>query len=353
MNDDMTNQTTPYLREVTEMPEALGNLVAFYREEGWERMESWRVQATATGRVRFSGMGTSYFAPLLIADRLVRMGVDSTYHDAGELTHYPLAGKGVFVLLSQSGESVETRKLAEQCPFEGPLGAIVNNNDSTIARRANWHLPMCAGNETAISTKTYLNTLGVLHLMGQALGGKKDFLTGLERLEKLADELGHTLHSNDAQIEEAAQRLRETQALHFIARGPAMVSAQQAELTFMEGSRMTCKAFTGGAFKHGPYELADEKHRCVLYIPGGKTEALLQATAEDLAGKRSTGIIITDTKLNLKTKSYTVLRVPNHGEDLFPAAASVTQALLLASVAKAKGLTAGQFRNSQKITDTE
>lgn len=349
----MTTEKSPYLREVKEMPAALADLVAFYRENGWDRMNSWRAQAVSYGRVRFSGMGTSYFAPLLIADRLSKAGIDSTCFDAGELSHYPLTGKGLLVLLSQSGESVETKRLAEQPPFEGPLGAIVNNEDSTIGRRSNWRLPLCAGNETAISTKTYLNTLGVLYLMGRALGGRKEYDAGIDALDKLAGDLSAEFGKNDALIAEAAERLRETPALHFIARGPAMVSAQQAELTFMEGSRMTCKAFTGGAFKHGPYELADDKHKCVLYIPGGKTEPLMVATADDLARKGSTGIVITDRKLPLKGSSYTVLRVPEHGEELFPLAASVTQAQLLAAVAKAKGLIAGNFRNSQKITDSE
>jgi len=79
--------------------------------------------------------------------------------------------------------------------------------------------------------------------------------------------------------------LKDTPALHWIARGPAMAAAHQAELTFMEGARMTCRAFTGGGFRHGPFELAGQEHCCVMLIPGGRTQSLLLGMAEELAGK--------------------------------------------------------------------
>lgn len=346
----MTKQDrTPYQREVAEMPQALGNLAAFYRKEGWPLLERWAADAGSSRRIRFSGMGTSEFAPLLITGGLARAGLDASAHDAGELLHYPQPGAGLTVLISQSGESVETRRLAEAPPFAGPVGAIVNNPDSTVARRASWFLPMCAGHETAISTKTYLNTLGVLHLMAEALAGKAAVEAALDELARLSEAVERV--PEDA-LETAAARLKDTQALHWVARGPAMAAAHQAELTFMEGSRMTCRAFTGGAFRHGPVELAGEGHRCVMLIPGGKTEALLTGMAREFAGYGSTVVVITDRELDLPA-SCTALRVPCFGERLFPLAASVTQARLLDAVARARGLQAGDFRRTQKITAQE
>lgn len=343
-------ELTSYQREVGEMPAALAALVRVYRGDGWEMFEPWRAQAKSSRRVRFAGMGTSEFAPLLIAGELARAGVDATAHDAGELLHYPYPGEGLLVLISQSGESVETRRLAEKPPFKGPVGAIVNNTDSTVARAASWFLPMCAGDETAISTKTYINTLGVLHLMGQALSGREAFAAALDRLDRLAGELS-TLPPTG--IEEAAGRLKDAQALHWIARGPAMAAAHQAELTFMEGSRMTCRAFTGGAFRHGPFELSGEGHRCVMLIPQGRTQALLLAMAEELSAKGSTVVVITDLGADAAPFASAVLTVPSYGEALFPVASAVTQARLLDAVARARGLTAGHFRYSQKITARE
>ena len=43
-------------------------------------------------------------------------------------------------------------------------------------------LPLAAGHETAISTKTYVNTLAVLHLMAAALDGAAAIAAALAEL---------------------------------------------------------------------------------------------------------------------------------------------------------------------------
>ncbi len=146
--------------------------------------------------------------------------------------------------------------------------------------------------------------------------------------------------------------LVDSRAIHFVSRGPAMAGAKQCVLTFMEGTRTSCTAFTGGAFRHGPYELVDATHRCVFLIPGGRTEKLLKNMAAEVAGKGSQVVIVTDQEINV-SGSVCVLRVPAFSEQLFNIAAAKTQQLLLDALASRKGLEAGVFRNSQKITAVE
>jgi glucosamine--fructose-6-phosphate aminotransferase (isomerizing) len=307
--------------------------------------------ARAAGRIAFLGMGTSEFSPLLIQRRLSLQGIDASFFDAGEWLHYPHSLEILPVLISQSGESVETRLLTR-----GPLGegmvAIVNNEQSTLAKKAELNLPMCAGEEAAISTKTYVNTLAALHLMAEALSGEAAVTEALNSLEDLSAEMNETL-DKDA-INAAADKLCDANCIFFVSRGLSMVAARQSALTFMEGTRLPAQALAGGAYRHGPFELVDETHRCVFFIPTGQTTDLLVSMAAETAGMDATVVCITDQPCErLRKAGCSILAVPNVSEELFPLAAATTQELLLDAVARKRGLQAGVFRYGQKITTRE
>jgi fructoselysine-6-P-deglycase FrlB-like protein len=296
-------------------------------------------------------MGTSEYVPALITRRLAARGIAASVADAGELLHYPMPVPGLLVLVSQSGESVEPLKIARRHGDRDRLCAVVNNERSTIANAASLVLPMCAGAETSITTKTYANTMAVMHLMAQAVEGEGNLECEFERLEAVAVALAQPDPVND--IESAARLLADATNLHVIARGPAMVAARQAALTFMEGARISCTAFTGGAFRHGPMETVDAQHRCVVYLPGGTTFGLVEGMARELARLGSHVVIITDQDVTLEDSDTQVLRVPEFGEDLFPLAAAKVQALLLDAMAQQRGLVAGEFRLGSKVTSRE
>jgi len=343
-------QTSTFLQEVSEQPQALKHLVARYRGEDGALLRCWADRARKAGRVVFSGMGTSQFAPEMVLAALAREGVDASTVDAGELLHYPRPIPGMLVLVSQSGESVETRELASRCRPAGGLAAIVNTTTSAVARAADIVLPMYAGRETAISTKTYVNTLALLHLLAAALGDAGAVKQALRDLDQLA---GAMSECDRAGIERAGALLSDASSLHVISRGPAVVAAKQAALTFMEGARLSAVAFTGGSFRHGPFELVDADHRCVFFIPGGPTCRLLTGMATEVAGKGSHVTVITDQDVTLPQSTCCVLKVPSISEDLFALSAATTQALLLDAVARARGLQAGEFRHGQKVTTRE
>jgi glucosamine--fructose-6-phosphate aminotransferase (isomerizing) len=342
--------TGGFLAEVAEQPAALRELVRWYRGVGLNRLEEWAARARTAGQVTFSGMGTSELVAGLVLAELGRNGVGAAASDAGELLHYPRPVPGVLTLISQSGESVETIALAQSMRHLVQLAAITNFEESTLARAAAVVLPIWAGGEAAISNKTYVNTLAVLHLLARAVRGSSAVLPALAALERLADTMPDVDRSG---IARAADLLADASAIHFIGRGPGFVAARQAALTFMEGTRASAVALTGGGLRHGPFELVDASYRCVLFIPGGATAGLLAAMAAEIAEKGSHVVAVTDQDLRLPAETCQVLRVPVVGEDLFPLAASTTQEILLHEVALRRGVRAGEFRHSGKVTTRE
>ena len=339
------NKQTVFLREIAEQPFALRRAIDYYRTEGREPLARWHTLLQARKRVLFSGMGSSEYAVETILPTLARRGLESWLVDAGELLHFPRPFDGLLVLISQSGESAETRQLAAQA--SGRFVAVTNHPESAIARLAALHLPMLAGDEAAISTKTYVNTLAVLHLMARE-AGKVD--PALDRLERVSEAMNAVPPES---IEKAADVLAGAPALQFIARGPAMAAAKEACLSFVEGTRLMTSALTGGAFRHGPLELADANHYCVMFIPQSPTADLLNHLALELTAKGSHVVVITDQPAGAVPAVAAVLSVPAHGEDLFCLEVASVHARLLDAVARRRGLTAGDFRYSGKITLTE
>jgi glucosamine--fructose-6-phosphate aminotransferase (isomerizing) len=339
-----------FLKEIAEQPECLLELAALYRGAGRARLQQWARLARRHRRAVFAGMGTSEFAPSAILDALARRGLDADTRDAGEWLHYPRTRPPLTVLISQSGESIETRQLADKLKNKTKLVAITNNEKSSLARAADLVLPMAAGAESAISTKTYVNTLAVLYLMAKALESAPALDRGLRCLAQTAETM---LAVDRPAIARAARLLADAPAIHFIARGPALAAARQAALTFMEGTRTAAVAHAGGAFRHGPFELADASWRGVFFIPAGPTRRLLAAMAAEVLEKKGRAVVITDAAVKLKERGGQVLRVPAHGEALFALSAATTQELLLHAVAAARGVVAGQFRYGRKITARE
>jgi glucosamine--fructose-6-phosphate aminotransferase (isomerizing) len=121
----------------------------------------------------------------------------------------------------------------------------------------------------------------------------------------------------------------------------------------MEGTRIPAAAFTGGGFRHGPLEVVDRDHRCVVLAPGGATHQLSVTMATEIAEMGSHVVAITDQDLTLPGPHSRVLAVPECGEDLFCVSAATTQGLLMNEVAQRLGLRPGELRYGQKVTRRE
>lgn len=336
-----------FLKEVAEQPAALLELVDFYRGEGRPLLQHWRSSAEAARLIVFSGMGTSEVVAESILPKLAAQGLDALTMDAGEMLHYPRCGSGLQVLISQSGESAETKKVAEKLKQARGYFSVTNNPKSSMASGAAMNLPMLAGEESAISTKTYINSLGVLCLMAEP-GRSLD--QALDRLEAVA---GSMMQAPREAIEKAADQLADAKAIHCVGRGPALAAVKQAALTFMEGCKVSVTPLTGGALRHGPLELADSDYRCLVFAPQGSPVELLRKVSVEIAEKGGRVVVMTDADITLPGDRSCVIRVPNHGEDLFSLSVATAQEWLLEAIARRRGIVPGIFRHGQKVTSSE
>lgn len=345
---------TPFLSEINQQPEALASLLHHLRGDGGFHLEA--AHDLCAGRdLHFVGMGSSMIAPLAVRPALVRFGIAAEIREAGELLHYTpdsIPSEAVVVAISQSGESAETLRVVKSLSPSHRVLAVTNTPDSGLGRRGDVVLALCAGAEAAISTKTYSNTLALLHVLG-ALLTSGDVEAEASRLEKIAGDMQVVLDERRDEMVAAAGFFRGAAFLYFIARGPSLAAAHQGALTLNEGARLPTCALAGGTFRHGPLELAGEDFSAVIAAPQGSTWDLSAGLAGELAEAGGRVLFLTDRPPPDPSENLRIVAVPRRGEDLFSLSACIPIELLLDQMARDRGREAGVFERITKVTATE
>jgi glucosamine--fructose-6-phosphate aminotransferase (isomerizing) len=305
-----------------------------------------------------TGMGSSLAAGRVLHSVLVPTGRTVILEDAGELLHYGLgaaANVGCLVAISQSGRSVETVRVIEQLRERGetPIIAIVNDPDSPVAAGADVVLDVDAGVEAAVATRTFVATVAVLALLAGrvAPGGPS-----IGDLARAADEMEIQLHETEGV--RAARHLAggRGRGLVIVGRGPGLGAADYGALTIKEAAAVPAEAMSGGAFRHGPLELASADVGFVVLAPAGRTAHLAAAVAREVAGRgRPTWLIASADLAHQQGDPPELLGTPI--PDLPEALAQLTCAVPLqqaaGELARAAGREAGVTIVATKVTDRE
>ena len=345
-----------FLDEVAEQGKVLRDLIEFYRGEGEDLMTVVSRMMTRRPRsITFAGMGTSEFVPEVVRGQLGDQSrTPVILWEAGELLHFgmdSIRDDDVVVLTSQSGESIETRNVAELLKFHKLVLSLTNDPESTIARRSAMNFPMLAGEEAAVSTKTYTNSMAVMILLAQGFA-VQDRCPSLDLLDKAADSMDEFLATRREEIERAADHLREAQTVYFVSRGPGMAAAKQAALTFQEGAHVFTCALPGGSMRHGPFEIVGPGHYAVLFASDGHGGDLVRSMALEMAELGSKVVLMTSAEVETHPNLVSIVLKPGQPE-LFPLACAVPQELLLDRMAAHRGWRAGVFRRGGKVTERE
>ncbi len=346
---------TRFVREIHGQPAALRDMADFYTgDDGRDLLIEAAALLLSRRRIIFTGMGTSLHSPALIAGELEGIPPFVEIRDAGELLHFGLDGvreDDAVVAVSQSGESAETRNVVTALRDRAAAVVIVNMPESTMGRAANLVLPLRAGEEAAISAKTYTNTLAVLLLLSDALTGRNPDST-LDALRTTADVMEAGMERTAEAARRAAEYFEGFQSLHVLARGSDLVTARQLALIIKEGAGISSEALSAGLFRHGPIELSGESHAAALVLSRPNKPELTAGLACEIAGLGSRILTVADSDGYGDIPGMQVTfdcTYPRY----FPLLCAPFIELFVHEAAKAKGREAGVFRHARKITDRE
>ena len=269
---DIGKGTYPYymLKEIDEQPTVMRKLISTYADdEGNITVDPAIVKSVQEAdRIYILAAGTSYnagFASKAMFEKLtdtpVEIGVASEWGYNIPL----LSKKPMFVLLSQSGETADSRQvLVKANEMEIPSLTVTNVPGSTLSREATYTMLLHAGPEIAVaSTKAYTAQIAALAFLAKAVGeanGKKEALEFdlVHELSIVAQSIEATLSEKDMISEKVENLLATTRNAFYIGRGNDYYVAMEASLKLKEISYIQCEGFAAGELKHGTISLIED-----------------------------------------------------------------------------------------------
>lgn len=230
---------------------------------------------------------------------LLRLGVAAHALEAADLLNYAhpiLTGESQLVFVSQSGSSGEIAPITSALPDGAVLLAVTNDPQSLLARRAHAVLPLFAGEEDTVATKTYLNSLATLWLLARHWGGILDGSEG-EQLTRVADDCAELLDHAHESLEQWLDTLSACKTLLFVGHGPHAATAQQAAQTVSEWAKVPAHGNSIGAYRHGRIEAAGPELGAVIFAGRGPARVSAVALAAELRAYGASVLLIEDGRV--------------------------------------------------------
>ncbi len=243
----------------------------------------------------------------------------------------------VFIVISQSGETADTRAAIDSAKKRGvKVIAITNCVGSSISRESDAVLYTRAGPEIAVaSTKAYTTQLSLLFLLALKTGfirgelKKDEFVRLLGEIEKMPEK-AEKIISDQTEIQRFASRQFNKQKIFYIGRLFDAASSLESALKLKEVSYMHCEAFSAGELKHGPIALVDSDTLVVAIATEPSLFDKLSSNIEEVKSRGAATMVITqDTSGAFKSCADAVIHIPT-GESALLSMISVIPAQLFA-----------------------
>ena len=355
-------------KEIHEQPEVVGHTLAHYLDFSAGRAalpEGFSVDFTALDRLSITACGTAYYAGLVAKywfERLARLPVDIDIASEFRYREQPLSAKGLSIVVSQSGETADTLASLRYAKSQGQkVAAIVNVQESTIAREADFILPTLAGPEIGVaSTKAFTSQLAVLASLAVAAGRARGNLSesdeaNLVRALSEAPRIISEALRLEPRIEQLAREISHARDVLYLGRGTSYPIALEGALKLKEISYIHAEGYAAGELKHGPIALIDEDMPVVVIAPYDHIFEKTVSNMQEVAARGGKIILITDPKgeAAASIKTMETLILPEMPATITPLAYAIPVQLLAYHAAVSLGTDVDQPRNLAKSVTVE
>lgn len=355
-------------KEIYEQPEVVGHTLAHYLDFARGRVslpKDFTIDFSRLDRLSITACGTAFYAGLIGKywfERLARLPVDIDIASEFRYREQPLAPNGLSIVVSQSGETADTlASLRYAKSQQQSVAAIVNVQESTIAREADFVLPTLAGPEVGVaSTKAFTSQLAVLAALAVGAGRARGFLTvsDEENLVRALSEVPRLMSQAlrlEPQIEALAQGLAQVQHVLYLGRGTSYAIALEGALKLKEISYIHAEGYAAGELKHGPIALIDKTMPVVVIAPYDRIFEKTVSNMQEVAARGGRMILISDPKGREAAAIETLesLILPEMPSTITPMVYAVPVQLLAYHTAVLMGTDVDQPRNLAKSVTVE
>jgi glucosamine--fructose-6-phosphate aminotransferase (isomerizing) len=343
----MTHFSTPgFEQDMFDQPAALQLCASMPLPPGIAALDLTRFD-----RIILTGMGSSDFMTIPLELHLARHGLPVWRLQTSRLLEMPelITPKTLLWVTSQSGRSGEVVALLQRVPLgrRGMVVATTNDAESPLALGADHVIRLYSGSEATVSSKSYLNSLAALHRVLGCWDNRPDDAVVADILNT-ADGLRAAIATPAPAVTSLAARALAAPNPRFalIGAGSDATTALTGALILKEASKVAAEGYVGGAFRHGPMELAGPGMTALLFGTGAEDDITLQQLARDLA--RTGSLVVAVSPKPYEGAEH--IAVPGGSDFGRLAHAMLVVQQLSVGLAREAGLVPGEFRFGQKIT---
>jgi glutamine---fructose-6-phosphate transaminase (isomerizing) len=273
------------LNDILRQPESLRSAWRHQFGAGLEPLLEAGRRIRAAKRVIFTGMGGSLFAAMPAVIWLEQQGIAAEYIETAELLHFrhaALNSQTAVVVISRSGESVESVKLLPVLKAAGTaVIGVTNVESSTLFREAPLSLLFHCENDRMVAVQSYTSSVAVLMLLAASIRSEA-IDSYAKAIDGLCEKLNPAIDRAVESAEEWVEFCLSGHGIYCLGRGPSLGSAHAAALLFHEASRIPAAALSTAQYRHGPVEVTDFETRVILFPSPGQTRRLDLALGADL-----------------------------------------------------------------------
>ena len=361
---DIGKGTYPYymLKEIDEQPTVMRKLIQAYTDEsGQVVVDPAIIKAVQEAdRIYILAAGTSYHAGFAskkmleeLTDTPVELGISSEWGYGMPL----LSKKPLFIFISQSGETADSRQVLVKANEMGILSLTVTNvPGSTLSREADMTMLLHAGPEIAVaSTKAYTSQIAALAFLAKAVGEangneKAKAFDLVHELSIVAQSIESTLSEKEVIDEKVRGLLETTRNAFYIGRGQDYYVAMEASLKLKEISYIQCEGFAAGELKHGTIALIEDGTPVIALLSDPVLASHTRGNIQEVAARGAHVLTIAEENVAKETDDLVLTAVHPY---LSPISMVVPTQLIAYFATLHRGLDIDKPRNLAKSVTVE
>ena len=361
---DIGKGTYPYymLKEIDEQPTVMRKLIQAYTDEaGQVVVEPAIIKAVQEAdRIYILAAGTSYHAGFAskkmleeLTDTPVELGISSEWGYGMPL----LSKKPLFIFISQSGETADSRQVLVKANEMGiPSLTVTNVPGSTLSREADMTMLLHAGPEIAVaSTKAYTAQIAALAFLAKAVGEangneKAKAFDLVHELSIVAQSIESTLSEKEVIDEKVRGLLETTRNAFYIGRGQDYYVAMEASLKLKEISYIQCEGFAAGELKHGTIALIEDGTPVIALLSDPVLARHTRGNIQEVAARGAHVLTIAEENVAKETDDLVLTAVHPY---LSPISMVVPTQLIAYFATLHRGLDVDKPRNLAKSVTVE
>ncbi|MEZ2127538.1 MULTISPECIES: glutamine--fructose-6-phosphate transaminase (isomerizing) [unclassified Sinorhizobium] len=355
-------------KEIYEQPEVISHALSHYVDFASKtvRTNASAIDFKSISGLAISACGTAYLAGLVGKywfERYARLPVEIDVASEFRYREMPLLPTQAAFFISQSGETADTLASLRYCKENGlKIGAIVNVQESTIARESDAVFPIMAGPEIGVaSTKAFTCQLAVLASLALGAGRARGTVSAedekllVRHLAEMPRVMSRVLNLIQPQMESLSRELSKFKDVLYLGRGTSFPLAMEGALKLKEISYIHAEGYAAGELKHGPIALIDENMPVIVIAPYDRFFDKTVSNMQEVAARGGRIIFITDENGANASKLPTMatIALPNVDEIIAPMIFSLPIQLLAYHTAVFMGTDVDQPRNLAKSVTVE